>query len=98
MPPLSTKCVRGKGSSGAQAPRSASQVNGCTKKQNVDESLRLLDVMRATRIGCARRLKQAFQLVEGRRGCVCACCSKYRHKELFPDCSAEFEMKGSEVQ
>ena len=48
MPPLATKCVRGKGSSGVQAPRSASQVNVCTKKQNVDESLRLLDVMRAT--------------------------------------------------
>ena len=48
--------------------------------------------------GYARRLNQIFQLVEGRRGCVNACCSKYRRKELFPDCSAEFEMKGSEVQ
>ena len=48
--------------------------------------------------GCARRLNQAFQFVEGRRGCVSACCSKYQHKELFLDCSAEFEMKGSEVQ
>ena len=37
MPPLATKCVRGKGSSGVRAPRSASQVNDCTKKQNVDE-------------------------------------------------------------
>ena len=47
---------------------------GCAKKQNVDEGLRLLDEMRATRIytlsimvkllGNARCLNQTFQLVE----------------------------------
>ena len=88
MPPLATKCDRGKGSSGVQVPRSASQVNACTKNQNVDESLRLLNVVRATCIPpsnytlkimvelfrYARRLNQAFQCIEGRRGCVSASC------------------------
>ena len=55
-----------------------SLLNGCAKKQNVDEGQRLLDEMRAARIapsnntlsimvkllGYARRLNQAFQLVE----------------------------------
>ena len=78
----------------------------------MDESLRLLDIVRATCIspsyytlsimvelfGYARRLNRAFQCIEGRRGCVSASCSKYPRKELFPDFSAEFEMKGSEVK
>ena len=55
-----------------------SLLDGCAKKQNVDEGLRLLDEMRAARVapsnntlsimvkllGNARRLYQAFQLVK----------------------------------